>query len=582
MPKKAQVDKAEVARLLSEMSVFLELLGENPFRARAYANAARTIEALPGDLAEMVESGALLQVKGIGKSIFEHIETLLNTGRLPQYEEMKSKIPPGLIELLSIPGMGPKKAKAVYDKLGVTNIGELEYACLENRLVELEGFGAKSQEKILSGIENLKKYRERHLLSFALEQALPVYESVSSHPDVIRYMLAGSLRRSKETIKDIDIVVSARKSDRIMDHFTSLKSVERVEAKGKTKSSVILDSGINADLRVVSDKEFPYAVHHFTGSKDHNHQMRSRAKKMGIKMNEYGLFKGEKLIACKDEEEIFAKLGLTCIPPELREGGGEIEAAEAGTLPQLLEEKDIKGIFHVHTTYSDGTVSIEEYVRSTKKMGLEYVGIADHSQSAYYAGGLKPADVRRQKKEIEEINNKRRDFRVFFGIESDILPDGSLDYDPKMLALFDFVVVSVHSNFGMSEGQMTKRIIKAIENPFTTMFGHPTGRLLLAREGYKVDLDAVIDAAAESGVIIELNANPHRFDLDWRYLKIAKEKGVKIAINPDAHHIEGIEDYRYGVNIARKGWLEKGDVVNTLSKEEVSELFARLKEKRDG
>jgi DNA polymerase (family 10) len=579
MTKKAPMDKAQVAELLEDISVFLEILGENPFKCRAYAAAARAVEALPGDLVEMVSSKELLNVKGIGKSIFEHIETLVNTGSLPYYEELEARIPEGLLELLRIPGMGPKKVKAVHEKLGISNIGELEYACLENRLVELDGFGQKSQAKILSGIENLKKYRERHLYNFALEQALPIYDVISKHPDVIRHLLTGSLRRYRETVKDIDIVASARKSKDVMKRFTSLPEVESVIAQGETKSSIMLYSGINADLRIVSDKEFPYATHHFTGSKEHNTQMRSRAKKMGLKMNEYGLFRGTKLIPCKNEQEIFKKLGLDYIPPELREGLGEIEAAEANMLPRLLEEKEIKGLFHVHTNYSDGSATLEEMADAAKAMGFEYLGIADHSQSAAYAGGLKPEAVKRQKKEIEELNKKMKNFKLIHGIESDILPNGSLDYDPGILALFDFIVASVHSGFGLSEAEMTKRIIKAVANPFTTMLGHPTGRLLLAREGYRVNLNAVIDAAAEHNVVIELNANPHRLDLDWRFLKVAKEKGVKIAICPDAHHPEGLKDFRYGLGIARKGWLEKNDVINTMNTETVLKFFKSSRKK---
>ncbi len=573
------ISKDEVAAVLEDISVFLEILGENPFKSRAYAAAARAVDALPGDLAEMVESGELLDVKGIGKSIFENIRTLVTTGSLPYYDELRARIPEGLFELLRIPGMGPKKVKAVYEKLGIKSLGELEYACLENHLADLDGFGAKSQAKILAGIKNLKRYRERHLYSFALDEALTVYEHVSSHPDVKRHLIAGSLRRKRETVKDIDIVVSAAASEAVMEHFTTLPIVENVVSKGKTKSSVVLSAGIQADLRIVTDEEFPYAVHHFTGSKEHNTLMRSRAKKMGMKMNEYGLFEGDKLIPCRDEEEIFARLGLDFIPPELREGLGEIEAAEAHSLPELVSEEDVRGIFHVHTTWSDGTATIEQMVEGVKALGLEYLGIADHSRSAAYAGGLEVGEIEKQASEIRSLNERMKDFTVLHGIESDILPDGSLDYPPDILAAFDFVVASVHSNFGLGEAAMTKRIIKAIENPYTTMLGHPTGRLLLAREGYKVDLNAVIDAAADCGVVIELNANPHRLDLDWRLLRRAKEKGVRIAVNPDAHHIAGLRDYIYGIGIARKGWLEKRDVLNTMSREEAMRYFKEARKR---
>lgn len=574
---KKPLSKSDVAAVLSEISSILEILGENPFKCRSYATAARAVESLSGDLTELVSSGELINIKGIGKSIFEKIETLVTTGSLPYYEELKGRIPAGLLDMLRIPGMGPKKIKAVHEKLGIRTVGELEYACLENRLADLDGFGKKSQENILAGIKNLKRYMERHLYSTALEAALPVYREVAAHPDVKRHLLAGSLRRFKETVKDIDMVVSAGKSDRIMDHFTGLPVVEAVVAKGKTKSSVVLASGLSADLRVVSDRQFPYASHHFTGSKEHNTQMRARAKKMGMKMNEYGLFKGDRSIACVDEEKIFAELGLQFIPPELREGMGEIEAAEEGRLPELLAESDIEGLFHVHSDYSDGSASIADMVQAAQKLGFTYLGIADHSRSAGYAGGLSIAEVKRQREEIDRLNESLRGFSLFHGIESDILPDGSLDYPEKVLALFDFVLVSVHSRFGMSEKEMTERIVKAMANPFATMLGHPTGRLLLAREGYKVNVPTLIDAAAEHGVVIELNANPHRLDLDWRYLPTAKAKGVKIAINPDAHHTSGLEDFRYGVGIARKGWLGRDDVINTMEAAALKRFFKELR-----
>jgi DNA polymerase (family 10) len=564
----------DIAHLLEEIANILEILGENPFKIRSYQNAARAIENLPGELGEMIASGELLKTKGIGKSLFSQIEELYNTGRLEHYDTIKARIPDGLLEMLRIPGMGPKKVRAVHEKLGVTTIDELEKAALENEVAALDGFGTKTQVNILYGIQNLRKYSKRHLLNKALAEAAGIHEAIANHPDVKRSLLGGSLRRIKETIKDIDILVSASKPDAIMDLFTGLPRVEAIVAKGKTKSSVTLRSGINADLRVVSDKEFPFASHYFTGSKEHNTEMRGRAKKMGFKLNEYGLFEGDKLIACKDEEAIFKKLGLHYIPPELREAAGEIDAAENHTLPDLLVEEDLRGLFHVHTTYSDGTASVEAMARGAKKMGFEYLGIADHSQSAAYAGGLTAKDVRKQAGEISAANKSIKKFRVFHGIESDILNDGSLDYPDEILATFDFIIASVHQNFGMSEPDMTRRIVRAIENPYTRILGHPTGRLLLAREGYKVDLYKVIDAAAANNVIIEINCNPHRLDLDWRYVRTAKEKGVKVAICPDSHTIDAMAEYGYGIGIARKGWLTRDDVINCLDADGVAAHFA--------
>ncbi len=579
-PPKYDVTKSDVVRIFDDMASILDILGENPFKVRSYENAARVIDGLTGDLGEMVASGELLDVKGIGKSLFAHIEELCDTGRLEIYEEAKAKVPGGLLDMLRIPGMGPKKVKAVYEKLGVTSIDELEHAANDNKVAALDGFGTRTQIKILYGIQSVRKFSERHLFNTAMDEARGIYDEIVKHPDVRRALIGGSLRRRRETIKDIDILVSASTSGGIMDLFTTLPRVASIVAKGDTKSSVVFKSGIAGDLRVVGDNEFPFAANYFTGSKEHNTELRARAKKMGYKLNEYGLFEGEKLIPCKDEAAIYAALGLDYIPPELREAQGEIEAAEKHELPDLVAEDDIRGLFHVHTTASDGTVTAEEMARGAQAMGFEYLGIADHSRSAAYAGGLSIARVEEQHKEIDELNKRLEGFRVFHGIESDILPDGSLDYPPEILDLFDFVVASVHQNFRMSEADMTRRIINAISNPHMTILGHPTGRLLLAREGYAVDLPAIIDAAAQNHVVIEINSNPHRLDLDWRYVRSARDKGVKLAVCPDSHAVKGMEDFRYGVGIARKGWLTRSDVVNCLDTRGVESFLVSLKKSK--
>ena len=580
MPTEIKFANSDVAALLAEMADILEILGENPFKSRAHRTAARVIETLSDDLYKLVASSELLEVKGIGKGIFHKIKILLDTGSFPPEDDLKSRLPDGLLELLRIPGLGPRKLRAVYEKLGVKNIGELEYACSENRLSELIGFGVKSQDKILLGIQNLKKYQQRSLLSTAQAGAEAVLAELSRHPDVKKIMLAGSLRRIKETIKDIDILVSSKKSEAVMAAFTSLPEADGIIASGRTKSSIMLRSGINVDLRVVGDKEFPFASHYFTGSKEHNTELRGRAKKMGLKLNEYGLFKGDTALPCRDEAAIFNKLGLDYIPPELRENTGEIAAAQNHALPDLIEESDLKGLFHVHTTYSDGKNTLDEMARAAMELGFEYLGIADHSRSAAYAGGLKPADVKRQQKEIKALNKTFDGFTLLHGIESDILPDGCLDYPDDILKIFDFVIASVHSHFTMNEDEMTARIIKAIRNPFTTMLGHPTGRLLLAREAYPVNIGAVIEAARKHQVIIELNSHPHRLDLDWRHLKTARDRGVFIAINPDSHRAQCLSDYRYGVGIARKGWLSKGDVINTRDTHQLVSFLEELKSKK--
>lgn len=571
------MDNTEVAKVCLEIATFLELKGENPFKVRAYANAGRTIENLQEDVADLVETERLTEIKGIGVTLAEKITELLATGSLKYHEDLKNSIPPGLIEMLSIPGLGPKKVNTIHEELKISSVGELEYACNENRLVELDGFGEKSQENILKGINNLKKYQKLRLYNSAYSESQEIIKKLKKNKNTICVTVAGSLRRKKEVVKDIDMVVASKKNKSIMEDFVSDRNVDSIVSHGKTKSSVILKSGINVDLRVVSKEEFPFALHHFTGSKEHNTEMRNLAKKKGMKMNEYGLFKRSKLLPCSDEKEIFEKLGLAYVPPELREGLGEVEAAGKKKIPDLIEKNDIQGIFHVHTNYSDGNMTLEEIVKKCGELGYHYVGISDHSEAAYYANGLKEDDIIRQRKEIKEINKKLKGFEIFHGIEADILPDGQVDYGPKILSEFDFVIASVHSSFTMKENEMTERLIKAIENPHVTMLGHPTGRLLLAREPYQVNMKKVIDAAKANKVMIELNSNPHRLDLDWKWCRYAKEKKVKISINPDAHSLEGLTHADFGVHIARKGWLTKKDCFNSLSADEVKAYLASKK-----
>ncbi|HNT33766.1 MAG TPA: DNA polymerase/3'-5' exonuclease PolX [bacterium] len=570
------MDRESVIAILDEIAILLELKGENPFKSRAYSNAARALEADGRDISQLVVSGELGKVNGIGAGLTEKITELVQTGKLAYYLQLKSEIPDGVLEILRVPGMGPKKVRAVYTELGVDSLGSLEYACRENRLVTLPGFGSKTQQKVLEGIERLKKFRERHLLDTALIDAGKLADYIRQSPNATRVEIAGSLRRRRETIKDVDILVTAVNPEAVMNHFVAYPEVETVTGHGETKSSIVLNTGINADLRVVRQDQFAYALHHFTGSREHNTEMRSRARKMGLKMNEYGLFKDdEQPIECADEQSLFQELGLQYIPPELRENTGEIEAAERGEIPTLIEPGDVRGIFHVHSNYSDGSMTLERIAAIGRSLGYEYVGIADHSQSARYAHGLEPERVIEQHREIDEVNKGADGFRLLKGIESDILKDGSLDYSDDILEQFDFVIASVHSNFNLSEREMTERILKALRNPFVTMLGHPTGRLLLAREPYPVDLEAVLECAAENGVAVEINANPHRLDLDWIHCKRAKALGVRIAICPDAHDEEGFEDTAYGVAVARRGWLERSDIINTMALTEVTAWLQR-------
>jgi len=571
------VNKSDVIENLTEIATLLDLKGENPFKSRSYSNAARALETAPEDLPSLIESGRLESLKGIGESISKKVRELAETGRLAYLEDLRKSFPEGLLEMLRIPNLGPKRVKALYDKLGLKSIAELEYACHENRLLTLPGFGVKSQENILKGIEFVKKASNQFLYNVALEEAQPLVDALRASPAVAQASVAGSLRRRKEVVKDIDLVAGSDRPEEVMEIFCSQPSVEEVLEKGPTKSNVRLRRGISVDLRVVPAVTYPFLLHHLTGSKNHNIAMRARAQKMGFKMSEWGLFGSDGAsLACADEKAIFAALGLDEIPPELREDMGEIDAAESHALPRLLADSDIRGAVHVHTAYSDGICTVDEMVSAAERMGFAYIAFCDHSQSAPYAGGLKEADLEKQWKEIDAVQAKHPRIRIFKGIESDILTDGSLDYPDRILRRFDMVVASIHSRFNLSEEEMTARTVKAIENPHTTMIGHPTGRLLLGREAFPINVERVLEAAARCGVAIELNANPQRLDLDWRHLKRAKELGVPISINPDAHSVAGLGDVRYGVGIARKGWLEAGDVLNARD----AASFAQYLEKR--
>jgi DNA polymerase (family 10) len=422
------------------------------------------------------------------------------------------------------------------------------------------------QQKILEGIAFAKQHQGLYLFHTAYAEAVQLREWIAKEKAVIRIEIAGSLRRRKEVIKDIDIVASSKKPEALMKRFVEADGVERVTGHGETKSSVVLTSGMAADLRVVSDEEFPYALHHFTGSKEHNVAMRQRAKDLGLKMNEYGLFRGDTLVKCKDERAIFKELGLPFIAPELREDMGELELKKE---PALVERGDLVGLIHCHTNYSDGAATVAQMAEAAEGEGYKYIVLADHSQSAAYAGGLSPASVKKQHKEIDAVNAKMKGFRIIKGIESDIRADGSLDYEEDVLKSFEVIIASVHSGLNMSESDATRRILKAIENPYTTILGHPTGRLLLMREGYPLDWEKVFDAAVANRVAIEINANPHRLDLDWRHIKRARDKGVVFSIGPDAHSVEGIADVQYGVGIARKGWLAREHLLNAMTAQQL-------------
>ncbi|MBI1830411.1 MAG: DNA polymerase/3'-5' exonuclease PolX [Planctomycetes bacterium] len=586
------MDKSEVAAVLEEIAVLLELQGENPFRANAYAKAGRTIAQLETNIADLVDAGTLDQIPGIGETLRDKITTLVTTGKLPFYEDLKAKTPPGLLQMLRLPGMGPKKVKALYDQLGIDDLVKLKAGCDNGSVAKLKGFGEKTQKNILDGLAFLDQVGNRVRLDQALMIADSIIVELRKLPGIHRLEVCGSVRRRKETIRDIDILVSAEDAGPIMDAFVKLPNVQKVIGHGDTKSSVMIAGVdhhssrvlINADLRVVSDEQFPFALNYFTGSKEHNIRLRQRAIDYGYKLNEYDLAGCKKKI--KDEPDIYKALDLEYVPPELREDTGEIDAAADKKLPDLLDAKDIHGVFHNHTTWSDGAASLEQMADAARALGYRFLGIADHSQSLTVANGLSPERVRQQQKEMDAFNAKHSPLasrgkgegvHLFKGIECDILADGSLDYDDAVLDTFDYVVASVHSYFNQTQEEMTSRIIRAIQHPRVTMLGHATGRLLLKRDAYKIDLDAVLHAAAKAGTMIEINANPYRLDLDWIHCKRAKSLGVMLVINPDAHATDELAFTRFGVDVARRGWLEKADVFNTKTLAQVVKEFERRK-----
>lgn len=573
------METPRIARILDEMGTLLEVQGENPFRCRAYHNVSQALKALPNDLSGLIADGTLAEVPGVGETMLKKIVELATTGRLEAYETLRRTTPTGLVALLRVPGLGPKKIKVLHDTLRVESLADLRAAADSGAIAGLKGFGEKTQAKILEGITFIESTGDRVLLSTARRLVAPVIGAVRAHPDVIRAEVCGSLRRGKETIGDLDILFSATDPAPILDHFVKLPEVAGVLAHGPTKASVRLLDGVQCDLRGVTDSQFAFALHYFTGSKEHNIAMRRRALAQGRTLNEYALAGPQGAIACVTEADLFAALGLAEIPPELREGEGEMEAAEAGALPVLVTRAELTGTFHCHTDWSDGGATLEEMAEAALAAGLHYLGIADHSKSAGYAGGLSIARVQEQWEAIDALNARYKGkFRLFKGTECDILLDGALDYPDELLDGFDYVVASVHSSFGMPAAEMTARLVKAVSNPRVTMLGHPTGRLLLARDGYAVDLDAVIAAASKAGTMIEINANPHRLDLDADHCRKAKAQGVMIVINPDAHSTGGLDDLEYGVGVARRGWLGADDVFNTRSLKSVA---AALKKRRD-
>ena len=577
------MNKDEIADVFENIARLLELKGENPFKVRAYTHAARALETLSEPLETLIAEERLMAIDGIGKATGEKIAELSTHGRLDYYDNLREEFPPDILTLFEIQGLGAKKIKVLWDTLKVHSVTNLERACKDGSVASLPGFGEKTAANILKGIEHMRSHAGEFRFGDVAQIAEGLLDDLRGHPDVNLAQIAGSFRRKKEIVRDLDFIVSTKQPEAVMAFFTAHPLVENVLAHGATKSSVILKSGIQCDLRAVTGPEFPFALNYFTGSKEHNVRMRSRALSRGWSLNEYRFSAAEgrelqqPLPEIHEEADIYRALDLDPVEPELREDRGEIDAAEKHKLPHLIEWSNLRGTFHNHTTASDGRATLEDMVAAAKELGLEYLGIADHSKASFQANGLDEKRLAAQVARIAELNAADSDFRIFAGTECDILKDGSLDFPDEVLATLDYVVASIHSSFTMPEAEMTKRIIRAMENPHVTMLGHLTGRLLLSREPYQVNIPAILDAAAATGTIIELNASPRRLDMDWRWWPLAREKGVKCAINPDAHSTAGLQNLIFGVGIARKGWLTQNDVINTLP---LARIESVLKAKR--
>ncbi|MBM4329950.1 MAG: DNA polymerase/3'-5' exonuclease PolX [Deltaproteobacteria bacterium] len=561
-----------IADVFTEIADILDIQGENPFRVRSYRSAARTIEDLGQNLQSMVKAGKNLEeIPGIGKSIREKIEEIISTGRCHLLEELRAQVPAGVTELLKLEGLGPKKVKILYDQLSVDSLDRLEKAALAGRLRNLAGMGLKTEAKILTSIEKYRAGIGRFKLSVGFIYAQALLEYLKEVPGVKRLDPAGSFRRRKETIGDLDILAICGKACKVMDRFTEYGDVAEVLSQGETKSSVRLQCGLQVDVRVLEEESYGAALHYFTGSKAHNVAIRERAKESGLKINEYGVFrsKDEKRLSGATEEEVFKAVGLPFIPPELREDRGEIQAAGKDMLPRLIDLADIRGDLQMHTTASDGKNSIAEMAQRAKEMGYFYIAITDHSKAVRVAGGLDEKELARHLKAIDKVNAQSPGIYILKGVEVDILPDGSLDLKDDILKECQVVLAAVHSRFNMEEGEMTRRIIKALKNPNVNILAHPTGRLILEREAYKVNLKEVIQAAIDYGVILEINAYPDRLDLRDVDARMAKELGAKLVISTDAHSAAQLELMKFGVFTARRGWVEAKDVINTLPLEEL-------------
>lgn len=572
------VHNADIAAAFEEIADLLEIKGDNPFRVRAYRNASRTVGELGDELRDRVERGDdLTQIPGIGKDLAQKIGQMVITGRIAQLEELRAEMPPGLLDMLRLPGLGPKRVKILHHDLKIKDLAQLAAAAREGKIREIKGFGEKIEAGILKGIETRQTEGKRFRRAAVAVYAESLLKHLRTVPGVKQLELAGSYRRARETIGDLDILAEAADSAAVMQAFVAYDEVQQVLANGDTKSSVLLRSGLQVDLRVVPAESFGAALQYFTGSKEHNIVVRKIAQAKGLKVNEYGVMCGEEQVAGRTEKDVYAALGLAVPPPELRENRGEVERAAEGALPRLVETGDIRGDLHNHSTWSDGANTIAEMAEAAQARGYEYFAMCDHSKRLTVANGLDEKRLAKQIKEIDKLNEGFKGFRLLKGIECDILEDGSLDLDDAILAELDLVVVSVHSKFNLSREQQTARVLKALDHRYATILAHPTGRLILEREPYEIDIPRVIAHAKQRGCFLELNANPMRLDLNDVYCQMAKEAGVLIAINVDGHQVADLANTTFGIGQARRGWLEKADVLNTKPLSQLLKLVGALR-----
>lgn len=556
----------EIARIFSEMADILEIKGDNPFKIRAYRRAALNIEGLSRSV-EDLSRDELLEIPGIGEELTAKIVEYIGTGAIHAHDKLKGEIPAGLLSLLAVPGLGPKTARQLFEQSHITSLDDLEQAAREHKLAGIPGIQKKTEENILKGIATVQKGHERRPLGRVLPLALDLVEKLRKRARFGAIEIAGSIRRRKETCKDIDIVATSTAPDEAMKAFVTLPAVEQVIMHGLTRSSVVISDGLQVDLRVVAEESFGAALAYLTGSKGHNVRLRDMAVKQGLKINEYGIFreKDEARLGGAKEEDVYRLLGLPFIPPEMREDQGEVEAALAGKLPQLISRADIRGDLHVHSRWSDGGHTIEELAAAAKARGLSYIAITDHSQGLGVAHGLTVERLMAQKQEIAALNEQLSGFTILHGTEMDIKSDGSLDFPDQALKELDLVIASIHSGFKQTKEQITTRIVKAMKNPYVSIIAHPTGRLIGERDPYEVEMDDILRVATDTGTAIEINAYPLRLDLNDNHARRAKELGVPLVINTDTHSISQFDTLPYGIAIARRAWLEKGDVLNTLA-----------------